>query len=271
MIPRTARPRRTALPRCPWLPAAPRAAWDIAVAEDDPAAGTRLGSLLKRAGYRVVLYSKPSDFLSALVRSRFSAAFIELRLPGMDGKDVIRVLRANEESRRMILIAVSLKAGCHPAPVDAFNAGADEYFPAPADPELVLVRLKSLLRRRLASPRREEPLTLGELTVLPDERECRLSGRADKEHGSTARSPASSSARGRSLRLTRLEFDLLVYFLRQRNRILTRGNMLKALWRADPPTGTGIVDKHVENLRRKLGAFGGRIETVIKLGYVLKG
>lgn len=224
--------------------------WNIVIVEDDPQAGAFYRATLKSAGYRAALFTRPAEFFTALAKAKPDAAFIELKVPGMDGKDVIRVLRANEATRRMLLIALSRQPASPKEAVGVFNAGADEYLAAPADPEFILVRLASLLQRRLASPAKEEPIVLGELTLLPDERSCRLSGKA--------------------FRLTRIEFDLLVYFLRQRGRILTRGQLLREVWRGDPVTGTATVDKHVENLRRKLGPFGRRIETVIKLGYVLK-
>jgi len=224
--------------------------WNIVIVEDDPQTGAFYRATLKSAGYKALLFTRPAEFFTALAKAKPDAAFIELKVPGMDGKDVIRVLRANEATRRMLLIGLSRRPADSKEAIGVFNAGADEYLSSPADPEFVLVRLASLLQRRLASPAKEEPIVLGELSVLPDERVCRLAGKA--------------------LKLTRIEFDLLVYFLRQRGRILTRGQLLKDVWQGDPVTGTATVDKHVENLRRKLGLFGARIETVIKLGYVLK-
>ena len=86
--------------------------------------------------------------------------------------------------------------------------------------------------------------------LSPQERVCRLGGR--------------------EVPLTRLEFDLLLYFLRQVNRVLTRGVILESVWRGDPAMTTRTVDKHVETLRKKLGAFGKKLETVIRMGYIFK-
>jgi DNA-binding response OmpR family regulator len=116
---------------------------------------------------------------------------------------------------------------------------------------MLLVRLEGLLSRSaLPSKPPEEVLRLGDLSVNVDGRVCSLGGR--------------------DVGLTRLEFDLLVYFLRQGNRVLTRSILLESVWSGDPTMTTRTVDKHVENLRRKLGPFGSRIETVVRVGYILR-
>ena len=133
--------------------------------------------------------------------------------------------------------------------MDVFHAGADEYFRGPVEPELLLARLGSLLQR-LEPSLREEKLGLGKLEVLPDQRVCRLDGER--------------------VSLTRIEFDLLLQFIRQRERVLTRGALLRSVWEGKLDSDMRTVDKHVETLRRKLGSFGRRLSTVFRVGYVLR-
>ncbi|MEK9144796.1 MAG: helix-turn-helix domain-containing protein, partial [Elusimicrobiota bacterium] len=75
---------------------------------------------------------------------------------------------------------------------------------------------------------------------------------------------------GKDIPLARIEFDLLVHFLRQRERVLTRGALLQSIWGDKPSSDMRTVDKHVEILRKKLGAFGRRLSTVFRVGYVLR-
>ncbi|MFA6094026.1 MAG: response regulator transcription factor [Elusimicrobiota bacterium] len=223
----------------------------VAVVEDDPEMGDYFLQLLRQKGYSAALYPTAGRFFDALLKKRPDAALIDMQLPGMDGKEIIRVLRNSPQGREMILIAVSGEQKAVSDVVAGLKSGADEYFTKPVDPELLCVRLEGFLRRTAAQtvvP--EEVLEYGELALYMDQRVCKLKGRA--------------------VELTRLEFDLLAYFLRQSDRVLTRSLLLEQVWEGDPVMTTRTVDKHVENLRRKLGAFGARIEAVIRVGYILR-
>lgn len=205
--------------------------------------------MLSRAGHRVSLYPTPGRFFDALARAAPQAIFVDMTLPGMHGREVIRVLRADPRTRQILILAMSGQEKLSPDIVSGFQSGADEYLVKPVDGELLLARLHSLAAR---GPRREseEAVSLGGLTVRPPERQCLV--------------------RGREVRLTRLEFDLILHLLEHAGRVLTRGALFQAVWRADPSASTRTVDKHVESLRRKLGDWGARIETVIGAGYVLR-
>ncbi len=223
----------------------------IAILDDDPEWGALHLRILKGSGFEAVHFPTPGRFFDALLRSRPDLLLLDMQLPGMHGREVIRVLRANEETKRLIVVAVSAHDVQSEHAVKALDAGADEYMAKPVDPELLVARISALLRRGYAAPQEHhELLTLGPLTISPEEHAVRL--------------------KGRDLDLTRLEFDLLLAFARQPERVLTRSLVLESVWGGDASMGTRTVDKHVESLRRKLGAFGKRLETVIRVGYVLK-
>ena len=221
----------------------------VAVVEGDPAQGEGLRLLLERQGYQAALYPTPGRFLDALASARPDAVLLRMSLPGMDGKDLIRVLRSNPETRRVAIVALA-GPGCPGSEVvHGLLAGADEFLRGPVEPEILLVRLQSLLRCAGRGPDGES-YVLGGLAVSPEARVCRLGGKR--------------------LHLTPREFDLLVHFLRNRNRVLTRAALLAAVWNGGPAGGIRTVDKHVEALRRKLADFGRRLQTVHRVGYVLK-
>ena len=221
-----------------------------AVAVVDADAGFR-ESLLKLLGGRGVPgtgYATAGRFFDALVKDVPVAAFVSMELPGMDGREVLRVLRANRETRGVILIAVSRGRRRREEVLAGFEAGADEFLEAPFDPEVLVARLESLLRRR-APAAVENAIELDGLRLDLD-----------------ARTAANA---GKAVKLTRLEFDLAAYLLRQRGRVLTRGTLLGAVW-GPSASGTRTVDKHVEAIRRKLPALAKRLETVVNIGYLLR-
>ncbi len=224
----------------------------IAVVEDDNEVGELLKTLLAANGYAVDLYPTPGRFFDALLIQKPTLAFIDMRLPGMDGREIIRVLRANPDTKKILLIGMSAEERSPKDIVNGFNAGADEYLVKPIDSELLLVRIGALLRRggNGSSEPEIETLVVDELTILPQQREVQFDGNPVK--------------------MTRLEYELLLYFIHNRSRVLTRSVLLETVWEGDPTMSTRTVDKHVETLRRKLGAFGDRIETVIRVGYILR-
>lgn len=223
----------------------------IAVVEDDPEYGELLKMVLKNGGFEVALFGTPGRYFDYLLRHRPDVALIDLQLPGMDGKEIIRVMRANPETRGVRIIAMTAFQKSTPDIVNGFHAGADEYLLKPLDHGLLIVRIQTLLRRGEAGSPPEEVIAQDDLWVSLDQR--------------------SVTFKDQAVFLTRLEFDLLVYFLRNVNRVLPRSVILESVWQGDPAMTTRTVDKHVETLRRKLGAFGKRLETVIRVGYMLKG
>lgn len=224
----------------------------IAIVDDDPDWGDLWLVLLKGGGYEAVYYATAGRFFDALAKARPDVVILDMRLPGINGLEAIRILRGNQETRRILIVAVSGHDVQSAHAVKAFEAGADEYLAKPVDQNLLLARLGSLLRRGPGErPGAGERVVLGPLAIMPEERVARLGER--------------------EMTLTHLEFDLLLYFARQPDRVLTRGLILETVWGGDPEMNTRTVDKHVESLRRKLGAFGQGIETVIRVGYVFKG
>jgi two-component system alkaline phosphatase synthesis response regulator PhoP len=221
----------------------------IAIVEDDPEYGDFLTALLSEGGHKPHLFATPGRFFDSLIKNPPDLVLMDMQLPGMDGKEIIRVLRSNPDTAKIRVIAMSGRQNKSRDAVNGFTAGADEYLVKPLDTELLMVRIESLLRRVPAERPPEEVLSLGSLKVFLDRRMCEV--------------------KGAMVKLTRLEFDLLVYFLGNADRVLPRSVILETVWQGDPAMTTRTVDKHVETLRRKLGAVGKRLQTVIRVGYML--
>lgn len=218
--------------------------------EDDEEWSLLFQKLLKHNGYETTCFPTAGRFFDALIKVKPEVAIIDMQLPGMHGREVIRVLRQNPESRGLLIIAVSAHDISSGDAVKALDVGADEYLAKPVNQDLLLARISALLRRSGGAGPLRETLSIGPLVVVPEERTVHLGSK--------------------EIQLTNLEFNLLVAFLRQPNRVLTRGLILQTVWGTIPDMATRTVDKHVESLRRKLGVFGKNLETVVRVGYVLK-
>ncbi|MFI5361645.1 MAG: response regulator transcription factor [Elusimicrobiota bacterium] len=220
----------------------------VALVEADRDWARGIEESLTRAGYRVTLHASLGKFFDALTHGRPDALLLDMHMPGMAGREILRALRANSDTAKMILIALSDRAQTKDEVTAAFNAGADEYFFKPLDDAMLLARLQSLLRRA-PPPVAETTMTHAAIVVSPESRLCRVDGR--------------------EVRLTRLEFDLLLQFLRNPQRVLTRGALIETLWSGDSSRGQRAVDRHIHALRAKLGDCGDLLETLVGVGYRL--
>lgn len=220
----------------------------VALVEPNLPLARGLAALLKGEGYGVTSYPTLGRFFDGIAKAPPNAVLLNMQLQGMEGREILRALRANPGTRVTLLIGLSENGHCKDEAVAAFTAGADEYFFKPIDMELLVVRLRSLVSRKPASPE-EEVFRHGEIQVCPASHACTVGGA--------------------KIRLTKLEFGLLLQFIRNPQRVLTRGNLIDALWRGDESTGGRAVDRHISALRAKLGAGGRLLETVVGVGYRL--
>ena len=220
----------------------------VALVEADLGWAREIAASLAGAGYRVTCYQSLGKFLDALTGLRPEVLLLDMHLPGMASREILRALRSNPETAKMILIGLSGRAQTKDEVTAAFKAGADEYFFKPLDRAMLLVRLQSLLRRAPLAAAEVNIRHFG-IVVYPDSRLCRVDGK--------------------EVRLTRLEFDLLLEFLRNPQRVLTRGGLIDALWNGNSSRGARAVDRHICALREKLGGCGDLLETLVGVGYRL--
>ena len=222
----------------------------IAVVDDDSEILDLLKLVLSRSGFSVDGYPTPGRFFDGILKRPPALCIIDVQLPGMDGREIIRVLRAAPETKRIPLIAISATARDPRDVIKGLDNGASEYFAKPLDLELLVARVENLLARSGgAHSAPAETLTWGKIVVTPDEHVVELGGK--------------------TIALTNLEFKLLLAFLRQPNRVLARSWLLETVWQS-PGVATRTVDKHVEMLRKKLPPLAPRLETVVGVGYLFR-
>jgi len=216
-------------------------------------ADPRIKALIKSAlkSFRLKFYASAAAFLARPPRG--GLAVIDSALPDMSGRDLVAVLRGAEKTSGLLLVLTGAGPYSPAAAALSLGNGADEYFAFPPDPRLFRARLLNLLARGAAgAPAAQKPAeyVFGALRISPE-----------------ARTAQVGAAR---LKLTALEFDLLLYFLRNQGRVVSRTVLLEQVWRQGLEAGPRAVDKRIEALRSSLGPFGARIRTVFGLGYLFK-
>jgi DNA-binding response OmpR family regulator len=213
----------------------------VLVVEDESAIANIVRIALEREGYRVLCVRTGEEALAELPRHRFDLVVLDIGLPGIDGLEVCRRVRASSTVPIIMLTARDEEADR----VAGLELGADDYVPKPFSPRELAARVKAVLRRTAAEPQTDRlelagvALDRARHTVTVDDL------------------PAS---------LTATEFELLAFFMENPGLLFSREALLERVWDLEYPGGTRTVDQHVAQLRAKLGRPE-LIETVRGAGY----
>ena len=226
--------------------AAPSAPAHVLVVDDDEGISAALRRALEYEGLRVSLAKDGYAALDEIRRQSPDLVVLDLMLPGLDGFEVCQRLRA-ERSGTLVLMLTARDAMADR--VRGLDAGADDYLIKPFAYEELLARVRALLRRRIPA---SGALTFGDLVLDPSAREVHRAGRA--------------------IDLTAQEFDLLQHFLGHPRQVLSRAQLLDAVWGLPAATASNVVDVYVGYLRTKLEAADEPrlLHTVRGVGYVLR-
>jgi DNA-binding response OmpR family regulator len=216
----------------------------VVVAEDDPHIADLLNMYLRNAGYRVLLQSDGPSALEAVAARNPSLVILDIGLPGLDGLEVCRRIRAISKVPVLFLTARDDEIDR----VLGLELGADDYVTKPFSPRELVARVKAILRRSEAPVDDALILTVGEVVVDLTRREARVGDQ-----------PVALATR---------EFDLLAHLARNRGVALSRQQLLDSVWGADWYGDDRTVDVHVRQLRKKLGD-GLPLATVWGVGYRL--
>lgn len=220
----------------------------ILVVEDEQAIADLVRAYLRRDGFEAVWARSGEQALEELSRHPVRLVVLDLGLPGIDGFEVCRRLRARTGVPILILSARDDEIDR----VAGLEAGADDYVTKPFSPRELVARVKAILRR--AGGNGGGVLDGGSLAV-----------------GDVALDRASRTVTvaGEPVELTAREFDLLAALLAHPGVVLSRQRLLELAWEGDFPGGTRTVDVHVGQLRAKLGRPD-LVETVRGAGYKVK-
>jgi DNA-binding response OmpR family regulator len=215
----------------------------IVLVEDEEHLAQGLLFNLEADGYRTRHFADGAEALAFLLDTPedIGAILLDVMLPGKDGFEIVRTLRGHQ----LYFPVLMLTARSNPQDVlEGLNAGADDYLPKPFDLEILLVRLKSMLRR--ASWQRPLAPAADQTPPAPKPSIDFYSFNQREIHFDTLELVAPN----RTTHLTLMEADLLRYFIDRAGEIVSRKAILEEVWRLHEDTDTRAIDNFIVRLRR---------------------
>ena len=224
----------------------------ILIVDDEATVAEVVGRYLRREGYDVVTVGDGSAALAQAQSRPPDLIVLDLMLPGIDGLEVCRRLRAHSQVPVIMLTAKDEELDR----IVGLELGADDYLTKPFSPRELVARVKAVLRRSSAAAKNggDGPLDFDTLTIDP--------------HGRSVR------AQGKPVELTAKEFDLLYFLARSRGKVFTRTELLDKVWDYEYAGDDSTVTVHIRRLRSKIEPDPARpahIKTVWGVGYKFEG
>ena len=227
----------------------------IYITEDDDSIRELVTVALSAYSYEVESFVSAEDCLAATEKQVPDIFLFDIMLPGMDGVQAVKILRENEKTKNTPILMLTAKS----AEIDkvfGLENGADDYLTKPFGIMELAARIKALLRRagRGSSDSASDKIAAGGITVNTSLREV--------------------SRDGRPIELTLKEYELLLYLIKNRARVVSREELLTKVWGIDFVGETRTLDMHIGTLRKKLSddAENARlIKTVRGVGYIFIG
>jgi two-component system phosphate regulon response regulator PhoB len=225
------------------------AAKKILVVEDEQDILDLISFNLEREGFRVVAARSGEDGLKKATADPPDTILLDIMLPGINGLDVCRELKADDSMRQIPIIMLTAKNEDIDI-VTGLEVGADDYITKPFSPKVLIARIRAVLRRRQTAEKTGTPLSLGGLTIDSGKHQVLGDGKA--------------------IELTHTEFELLVILAQRPGWVFSRSQLIDGLRDGQQVITDRAIDVQVANLRKKLGKFGGYIQTVRGVGYRMR-
>ena len=219
----------------------------VLLVDDDAELCELMQEFFARRGIRLDAVNDGRRGLSRALAGGHDLLLLDVMMPGLDGFELLRLVR--RQSRVPVIMLTARTAQVDR--VAGLDAGADDYLPKPFGPEELLARIRAVLRRAGGPPStRPDPLEVGGVRIDPGSREA--------------------WSDGRKVDITSIEFDLLELLLRSAGRIISRNELMAALYQRPASPFDRALDVHVSHLRKKLEGRGDRICTVRGAGYLFR-
>jgi DNA-binding response OmpR family regulator len=220
----------------------------VLLIEDEPAVAGIINKSLSEKGYLITVAADGNTGLDLSLNHSFDIIILDIMLPGINGMQLCKTIRAQQISTPILFLTA---LGTTENIVSGLNAGADDYLVKPFKLAELEARLRSLGRRKQATPDEKDLHYIGELVINFNAK--------------------TIEKNGRPLSLTPTEFRLLEYFVRNKNKVRSRIQILEHVWGIDFNMGTNVVDVYVNYLRKKINPANQKlIQTVVGMGYMLK-
>ena len=223
----------------------------ILIIEDDGGISERIRYNLEREGYEVSVVFDGAQAVDFAAKIRPDLILLDLMLPEIDGLDICRHLKSEDELKNIPVVMLTAKSE-EADVVVGLQMGADDYITKPFSPKVLVARVKVIMRRLKSN--------------APDA----VKNRREYGHLSIDLLKHKVMYQGQSIALTSIEFDILEFLSRAPGRVYSREQILDGVWKEGKFIIDRAVDVHVRGLRKKLGKGENYIETVRGVGYCFK-
>jgi DNA-binding response OmpR family regulator len=220
----------------------------IYIADDDASIRNLVKAFLEREGYRVGAFENGERLYEAFVKKECDLVILDVMMPGSNGLVICIKLREVSNVPIIMLTAKDTEEDY----ISGLSLGSDDYFTKPFSPVKLMMRVKSMLRRfdtYAQSEKNNGEVNHGDLTVFPEN--------------------WTAFCNGNALNLTKTEFNLLVYLLENKEKVISRHELLNTIWGYDSVIESRATDDTVKRLRKKLDNACSRvsIDTVWGVGF----
>ena len=216
----------------------------LLIAEDDVSLRHIVSAFFTKNGFEVDQAADGIEARSLVSENRYDAIILDIMMPFKDGREVCRFIRSRYDVPVIFLTAL----GTEDDIVEGYESGADEYITKPFSTKLLLVKVNALINRYRGLLVKDGKISIAELLIEPSRRLVKVNGNV--------------------IEISPKEYDLLLYFIENKEQVLTRTRILDAVWGQDFEGYDRAVDTYVKKLRASLGSASYHIETVIKSGYM---
>lgn len=209
----------------------------ILIADDEPQILKILSAYFKNEGFDVLAANDGQEALDIVESTKIELAILDWMMPKIDGVEVCKYIKDNSQTKVLILTA----KGQNQDELKALHNGADDYIRKPFDPQILLVRAKKLMNS-------SKEIKVSDIRIMENEK------KAYKHE--------------EQLQLTKIEYDLLLFFSKNKGVILSREMLIDRVWGMDYDGDPRTVDTHIRRLRTKIGTD--IIKTYRGVGYCLE-
>ncbi len=216
----------------------------ILIAEDEKDIQDIIAEYMKRGGHSCITADDGIDAVTILKNNPVDLMILDIMMPHLDGFSVCKIVR-EMYMYSIPIIFLTAKEG-EIDKLKGYDYGADDYMTKPFSPNVLLAKVNALLRRSL-DENSQKALSVGNLLLVPTSH--------------------SVIVCGNDIDLTHKEFELLRFFMQNKNQVFSREQLLNRIWGYDFKGNTRTVDTHIKTLRQKLGTEGRFIVTLIRSGY----
>lgn len=214
----------------------------ILVAEDEKSMQDIIVDYIKRNGHSCITADDGIDAITIIKNTPIDLAILDIMMPHLDGYSVCKLAREMYNLPILFLTA----RGDEEDKLKGYDYGADDYMTKPFSPKILVAKVNALLRRR-TDHNVQSILKAGEISLNIFSHTVTIWGN--------------------NIELTHKEYELLRFFMENKNQVFSREQLLNRIWGYDFEGNTRTIDTHIKTLRQKLGAEGRHIVTLIRSGY----